>query len=98
MFIKRSFRILIFPDHSKRSFRIIAKALNIAIATAEVCTIIDGFCSGTPLSYKDLATQFYLSNEEVEIIAAELRKDNVTLRMVQDTLQNTYSYNQIRLV
>ena len=68
-----------------RSFRIIAKALNVAIAAAEVPTI-DGLCSGAPLSYKDLASQFYLSNEEVETIAAELRKDNVTLRIVRDTL------------
>lgn len=71
----------------QRSFRIIAKALNVAIATAEVYTI-DGFCSGAPLSYKDLAPQFYLSNEEVETITAELRKDNVTL--VRDTLLVKY--------
>ena len=83
--------------NGQRSFQVIAKVLSIATATDEVY-IIDGFCSGAPLSSHHLAPKFYLSNEEVETIAAEIRKDNVTLKIVRDSLQNTYSYNQIRLI
>ncbi|CAB3993610.1 Hypothetical predicted protein [Paramuricea clavata] len=79
------------------SFLVIARVLNVATATAEVCAI-DGYCSGAPLSYQDLAPQFNLNNEEADIIAAELRRDNVSLRIVRDALQNAFSYNQIRLV
>ncbi|CAB3982684.1 Hypothetical predicted protein [Paramuricea clavata] len=54
----------------ENSFLVIARVLNVATATAEVYAI-DGYCSGAPLSYQDLASQFNLNNEEADIIAAE---------------------------
>ena len=37
-------------------FEDIASKLNVALATAEIYTI-DGYCSGAPLAFKDLATK-----------------------------------------
>ena len=79
------------------SFQVIARILNVAVAIAEVYTV-DGYCSGAPLSYKDLALKLGLSAEDTNVIASELQKDNVGLRIVRDALKNEYSYNQIRLV
>lgn len=60
--------------------------------------MIDGYCSGAPLAFKDLATKLKLSAEDTDVIMLELQKENVSLRMVRDELKNAYSYNQIRLV
>ena len=43
---------------------------------------------GTPLSYKDLALKLGLGAEDMNVIASELQKDNVGLRIVQDALKN----------
>ncbi|CAB4024308.1 Hypothetical predicted protein [Paramuricea clavata] len=87
----------IFIKQQLCSFETIARMLNVAIATAEVYTI-DGYCSGAPVSYKDLALKLNLGAEDMDVIASQLQKDNDGLRIVQDALKNTYSYNQIRLV
>ena len=56
--------------------------------------MIDRYCSGAPLAFKDLATKLELSTEDTDVIILELQKENVTLRMVRDALKNAYSYNQ----
>ena len=72
--------------------------LNVAVATAEVYTI-DGFCSGAPLSYDDLAIKLGLDTDDTNLIAAQLLQNiNSGLRVVRDALKNVYTYNQIRLV
>ena len=72
--------------------------LNIAIATVEVYTI-DGYCSGAPLSYDDLAVKLGLGTEDMDLIASQLLQNiNSGLRVVRDALKNAYTYNQIRLV
>jgi hypothetical protein len=67
------------------------------VATAEVYTI-NGYCSGVPVYYKDLALKLDLGAEDMDVIASQLQKDNDGLRIVRDALKNTYSYNQKRLV
>ncbi len=80
------------------SFKVIARMLNIAVATAEVYTI-DGYCSGAPLVYDDLAVKLGLGTEDMDLIASQLLQNiNSGLRVVRDALKNAYTYNQIRLV
>lgn len=81
----------------QHSFPAIARVLNVVVATAEIYSI-DGYCSGAPLSYKDLAQQLGLCEKDMDNIASELKRDDVSLRSVRDALKNAYSYNQIRLV
>ena len=72
--------------------------LNVAVATAEVY-IIDGYCSGAPLSYDDLAMKLGLDTDDMNLIASQLLKNtNSGLRVVRDALKNAFTYNQIRLV
>lgn len=72
--------------------------LNVAVATAEVYTI-DGYCSGAPLSYYDLAIKVGLDTDDVDVISSELLQNiDAGLRIVRNALKNAYSYNQIRLV
>lgn len=72
--------------------------LNVAVATAEVYAI-DGYCSGAPLSYDDLAIKLDLGIDDMDLIASQLLQNiNSGLRNVRDALKNAYTYNQIRLV
>lgn len=74
------------------SFEVIARMLNVAVAAAEVYTI-DGYCSGIPLSYDDLAIKLGLGTDDMDAIASQLVQNiNACLRIVRDALKNAYTY------
>ena len=80
-----------------KSFQEIARALRVAVATAEVYTI-DGYRAGAPLEFDKLCSEMNITYTDRVTVCNGIKTHGTTLRNIRDQFQDRYTYNQIRLV
>ena len=81
-----------------KSLATLASELGIAVATAEVYAI-DCLAAGRQIAHKQIASYLAISNDAFKRIKGEiLSNEDNRLRTIRDTLNEEFSYNQIRFV